>query len=82
MHAALVDLTAQHEAHVLLLDAQEGGDLVDAAVLAREGADLTVSNPIPRSVLDGETTSAEGIQYEVLTGQQDRFGWIPTRRGT
>lgn len=52
---------------------------VDVLVHQREGAhgtDVTVSDSIPREVLDGESSSAEGIEYQVIRGPSDHFGWI------
>ncbi len=52
---------------------------IDLLPHQREGAhgtDITVNNPIPKAVLDGECSYAEGTEYQVIRGPSDHFGWI------
>lgn len=46
------------------------------------GADLTLNETLPRSVLDGHTSYAEGKQYQVIEGPSDHFGPIHWRKAT
>lgn len=43
------------------------------------GADIVVNQDIPRDVLEGRATSADGVHYEVVDGAT-HFGWLPFRQ--
>lgn len=47
--------------------------------LAEGPVDL-VLDPIPKAVLDGHADTDAGVQYVVLEGPSDRFGWLPVPR--
>ena len=43
------------------------------------GADITVNQDIPKEILEGRSTSAGGVDYEVVDGET-YFGWLPIRQ--
>ncbi len=42
--------------------------------------DLTVQTVVPKAVLDGETQSAEGLEFQVEEWPTSRFGKLPIPR--
>lgn len=44
------------------------------------GAQITVNFTVPRSILDGPDTTANGIPYEIIDGISTVFGWIQKRK--
>ncbi|QNP40210.1 hypothetical protein [Lysobacter solisilvae (ex Woo and Kim 2020)] len=54
-------------------------DRLQHQMVAIDGADLVVNQDIPRDVLEGRSTSAGGLHYEVVDGAT-HFGWLPLRQ--
>jgi len=56
-------------------------DLLPHQMSGAHGSDMTLNSTMPRSVIDGLTSHAEGVEYETVRGPSDHFGWIAARRG-